>query len=54
MLSFTGSLKVFVALEPCDMRKGFEGLHAAVSKRLKEDVRSVALLTYLRSNPVVW
>ena len=31
MLSFSGSLKVFVALEPCDLRKSFEGLHALVS-----------------------
>ena len=46
MLSFTGSLNVFVALEPCDMRKGFEGLHAAVSERLKEDVRSGALFVF--------
>jgi hypothetical protein len=28
MLSFSGSLKVFVAVEACDMRKGFNGLHA--------------------------
>jgi hypothetical protein len=29
MLSFSGSLKVFVALEACDMRKGFNGLYVA-------------------------
>ena len=29
MISFSGSLKVYVALDPIDMRKGFEGLYAA-------------------------
>lgn len=46
MLSFTGSLKVFVCLEAIDMRKGFEGLHAAVGARLKEDVRGKALFAF--------
>ena len=46
MLSFTGSLKVFIALEPCDMRKGFEGLHAAVASGLDEDVRGGALFVF--------
>jgi transposase len=46
MLSFTGSLKVFVCLDAVDMRKGFEGLHAAVSERLKEEVRSGALFVF--------
>ena len=26
-MSFSGNLKVFVALEACDMRKGCNGLH---------------------------
>ena len=35
MLSFTGSVRVFVALEPCDMRKGFEGLAGLVGTVMK-------------------
>lgn len=34
MLSFTGGLKVFVALEACDLRKSFAGMQALVSERL--------------------
>ncbi|QYY35470.1 IS66 family insertion sequence element accessory protein TnpB [Ruficoccus sp. ZRK36] len=46
MLSFSGSLRVFVALEPCDMRKGFSGLEALVTQRLKESVRGGALFLF--------
>jgi hypothetical protein len=33
MLSFSGSLKVFVAVEACDLRKGFNGLHGFANRR---------------------
>ena len=46
MLSFSGSLKVFVALEACDMRKGFNGLHALVTERLGEDPKAGALFVF--------
>lgn len=46
MLSFSGSLKVFVALEPCDLRNGFNGLHALVTERLGEDPRGGALFVF--------
>ena len=46
MLSFSGSLKVFVALEACDMRKGFNGLHALVTQRLGEDHKAGALFVF--------
>jgi transposase len=46
MLSFAGSLKVFVAVEPCDMRKGFNGLHSLVTEKLGEDPRTGALFVF--------
>ena len=46
MLSFAGSLKVFVALEAADMRKGFNGLHALITEKLMEDPRSGALFVF--------
>jgi transposase len=46
MLSFPGSLRVFVALESCDMRKGHNGLLALVSEQLEEDVRGGAIFVF--------
>ena len=46
MLSFTGALRVFVALEPCDMRKGFDGLSGMVATKLNEDLQSGALFVF--------
>lgn len=46
MLSFTGSLKVYVAVGSCDMRKSFEGLAALVETELKEEVRGGALFVF--------
>jgi transposase len=47
MLTFSGSLKIFVAVEPCDMRKGFQGLYAMASERLGEDPRQGALFVFI-------
>jgi transposase len=46
MLSFPGGLKVFVALEPVDLRKSFSGLEGLVSERLGEDLRQGALFVF--------
>lgn len=46
MLSFPSSLRIYVALDPCDMRKSFNGLYALAEETLKEDPRSGALFVF--------
>ena len=46
MLSFSGSLKIFVLVESCDMRKGFNGLYGMVSSNFGEDPKSGALFVF--------
>lgn len=46
MLSFAGNLRVFVAVEPCDMRKSFNGLHAIVCEQLQENPVGGALFAF--------
>lgn len=45
-MSFTGSLRIYIALDPCDLRKSFNGLQAAVSEQLQEDPLSGALFVF--------
>jgi transposase len=47
MLTLSGSLRVILALEPCDMRKSFDGLHAKVINRLGEDPRGGAVFIFI-------
>lgn len=37
MLSFPGSTRVYLAIDPVDMRKSFDGLYAVAVERLKEN-----------------
>ena len=46
MLSFTGSLKIYLAIQPCDMRKSFKGLQSVVSEHLKADPLNGALYVF--------
>ena len=46
MLSFAGGLRVFLAIEPCDLRKSFNGLHALAAEKLGEDPRAGGLFVF--------
>ena len=46
MLTFNGNLKVYVALEPCDMRKSFNGLAELVRNSLEVDPASGAAFLF--------
>jgi hypothetical protein len=48
MISFSGSLKIFLLVDSCDMRKGFNGLYGLVSSsfgRILAAERSTSLVT---------
>ena len=42
----THSVRVCLAVEPCDMRKGFEGLATLVAGQLKEEPTSGKLYVF--------
>jgi len=46
MLSFPGTLKVYLAVEAADLRKGFNGLYGMTEGVLKEDPRSGGLFVF--------
>lgn len=54
MFGLSNSIRVFLAVEPVDLRKSFNGLHGVVLDRLKEDPGSGALFVFtnLRRNRV--
>jgi len=47
MISFRGSLKIFLLVDCCDMRKGFNGLYGLVSSSFGDDPRNGALYVFL-------
>lgn len=49
MLNLTSSaLKVFLALDPCDMRKSFNGLHALATDQLQTAPARDALFVFTK------
>lgn len=46
MLAFPAGFRIFLAIEPVDMRKQFNGLWAQAVERLKEDPRSGAVFVF--------
>ncbi len=46
MLSLASTLRIFLAVEPADMRKGFDGLSQLVRERIGQDPLSGHLLVF--------
>jgi transposase len=46
MLSFTTQAKVWISLDPCDMRKSFNGLWQVAEEKLKLDPRTGAIFVF--------
>lgn len=50
MLSFPGSLKIYLGIEPCDMRKSFNGLWEVAEQKLQKDPKSGAIFVFTNKN----
>jgi transposase len=50
MLAFPAGFKIYLAVDPVDMRKQFNGLWAVASERLREDPRSGAVFAFTNKN----
>lgn len=46
MLTFTGALKVYLAVEPVDLRQSFNGLYGVTANVMKERPESGALFVF--------
>jgi transposase len=46
MLAFPAAIRIYVALEPVDMRKQYDGLWAAAQQQLGEDPKQGALFCF--------
>ncbi len=47
MLAFPAAIRIFVAVQPLDMRKQFNGLWAAAQEQLGEDPKSGAVFCFI-------
>jgi transposase len=47
MLAFPAGIRIYLALQPVDMRKQFNGLWAAAQEELGEDPRSGAVFAFI-------
>lgn len=46
MLNFNSNLKIFISLEPCDMRKSFNGLWQVAEEKLKVNPMQGAVFVF--------
>lgn len=46
MLSFPSAVRIYLAVDPVDMRKSFDGLYAVASERLKENPLEGAMFVF--------
>jgi transposase len=50
MLTFPSALRIYLAVEPVDMRKQFNGLWSLAEEKLQENPRSGAVFVFINKN----